>query len=128
VHEYAIVEGETGDLTEALIHLTHRNMADGIRKSLQWTDVEAQLLLEANHPQMSVLRLMKVTIWEFLHRAIIQQAYKDGMEGMVEAMVQAWNRFLVYERLWELQKMPSLDETYTKYEKDVERLWENDHA
>jgi hypothetical protein len=47
---------------------------------------------------------------------------------MVEAMVQAWNRFLVYERLWELQKMPSLDETYTKYEKDVERLWENDHA
>ena len=128
VHEYAVVEGEVSDLIEPLIHLTHRNMADGIRKSLQWTDIEAQLLLEAKHPHMSILRLIKVTVWEFFHRVIVLKAYKDGMEGLVEAMTQSWNRFLVYERLWELQRIPSLEETYEKYEKDVERLWDNEHA
>lgn len=128
VHEHAVIEGEVSDLIEPLIHLTHRNMADGIRKSLQWTDIEAQLLLEAKHPQMTILRLIKATVWEFFNRVIVLKAYKDGMEGLVEAMTQAWNRFLVYERLWELQRIPSLEETYEKYEKDVERLWDNEHA
>ena len=77
---------------------------------------------------MSILRLIKVTVWEFFHRVIVLKAYKDGMEGLVEAMTQSWNRFLVYERLWELQRIPSLEETYEKYEKDVERLWDNEHA
>lgn len=128
VHEHAVIEGEVSDLIEPLIHLTHRNMADGIRKSLQWTNIEAQLLFEAKHPQMTMLRLIKVTVWEFFNRVIRLEAYKDGMEGIVEAMTQAWNRFLVYERLWELQRIPSLEETYEKYEKDVERLWDNEHA
>lgn len=128
VHEHAVVDGEVGDLIEPLIHLTHRNMADCIRKSLQWTNIEAQLLLEAKHPQMSIPRLMKVTAHDFFHRVFTMKAYKDGAEGMVEAMMQSWNRFLVYERLWELQRIPSLDEAYEKYEKDVERLWENDRT
>lgn len=128
VHEHAEVVGEIGDLVEPLIHLTHRNMADGIRKSLEWTDIEARLLLEAKHPPITALRLLKIVIWDFCHRVFALKAYKDGMEGMVEAMVQSWNRFFVYERLWELQKMPSLEETYEKFEKDVAHLWEKERA
>lgn len=128
VHEHAEIVGEVGDLVEPLIHLTHRNMADGIRKSLEWTDVEARLLLEAKHPPITALRLIKIIIWDFLHRVFVLKAHKDGMEGMVEAMVQSWNRFLVYERLWELQKMPSLEETYDKFEKDVAHLWDKERV
>ncbi|HAV15407.1 MAG TPA: hypothetical protein DCX25_03690 [Candidatus Pacebacteria bacterium] len=123
VHEHAIVDGVTGELREPLVHLTHRNMKEGLEKSIVWTDIEAHLFLAAGHPNMTTLRLIKVTLWEFFSRVFKKKAYKDGTEGMIEAMVQAMNRFLVYERVWELQRKPSLDETYQKIEKEIASLW-----
>ena len=48
---------------------------------------------------------------------ILKAAWKDGMPGFIEAMVQVMNRFIVYERLWELQQKPSLEEKYKKGDK-----------
>lgn len=126
VHEHAVVDGIVGELKEPLIHLTHRNLRDCLEKSIVWTDVEAHLFLKAGHRKIGWLTLVKVTLFAFFDRFIKQQAYKDGDEGMIEAMVQAQNRFFVYERLWELQQNPSLPDKYVKIEKDIERLWQHE--
>ena len=128
VHESAVVEGITGELKEAFIHLTHRNMMDGLQKSIEWTKIEATLMFKANHPRMSTLRLMKVVVTEFLKRFLFKKAWKDGTEGSIEAMVQAMNRFLVYEQLWELQRKPSLGDAYKTIEKEIMMLWKNENA
>lgn len=128
VHEHAEIEGSTADLHEPLVHLTHRNMIDGLKKSYEWTEIEALLLFNAHHPQMSALRLLKVVIWDFLYRMVALKAYRDGTPGVIEAMVQSMNRFMVYERLWELQQNPSLRETYEKIEKDIVRVWQKENA
>ncbi|HZZ98711.1 MAG TPA: glycosyltransferase family 2 protein [Candidatus Saccharimonadia bacterium] len=128
VHEHAEVNGHTGEIDEPLVHLTHRNMLDGLKKSMTWTDIEAQLLFQAGHRKIGPLTLVKVTLQEFLRRAILKRGFKDGAEGWIESMVQAMNRFLVYERLWELQRKPSLEESYAQIEKEILRQWEHDRA
>ncbi len=123
VHEHAVVDGAQGELKEPLVHLTHRNLSDGLRKSIIWTDIEARLLFEANARKVTPTILIRKTIMEFVRRLILKKGYKDGMEGWIESMQQAMNRFFVYERLWELQEKPPLDERYQRFEKEIGKLW-----
>lgn len=124
VHEHALVEGIAGELKEPLIHLTHRNLVDGLKKTMVWTQIEAQLLFEAKVPPVRVSTLLRKTGMEFIRRLIFKRGYKDGIEGWIECMQQAMNRFIVYERLWELQRKPSLVDSYTRLEKEIIKLWE----
>ncbi len=126
VHEHAEVDGEVEELEEPLVHLTHRNLVSGLYKSIEWTPVEAELLLKADHPKVTVLRLCKVMAGTFFGQYIGRRGYKDGIEGFIEAMVQTMNRFFVYEQLWELQRNPSLDKTYAHIEREVADLWKKE--
>lgn len=123
IHEHAEVEGKQSDLWEPLVHLTHRNLLDGLRKSMEWTPIEAELLMKANHPRMSMPRLIKVMATEFIRRFFFMKGWKDGLEGGIESMVQAINRFFVYEQLWERQRIPTLDQTYEKIEQEIQSQW-----
>ena len=123
VHEHAEIVGRIGDIEEPLVHLTHRSVYDGLRKSIDWTDVEAQLMLEANHPKVGPLRLIKIVLFDFIKRVVFKMAWKDGQEGMIEAMTQSMNRFLVYARLWEMQQQPSLPKRYDRIEQQIQKLW-----
>ncbi len=123
VHESASVEGVVGLLQEPLAHLTHRNIRDGLIKSYTWTDIEAKLLLDAGTKPVKPFTLVRKFLMEFIRRLIIKKGYKDGMEGWIESFQQAINRFFVYERLWELQQKPSLDERYQAIEKEIVRSW-----
>ncbi|HKY73995.1 MAG TPA: glycosyltransferase family 2 protein [Patescibacteria group bacterium] len=123
IHEHAEVEGKQSDLWEPLVHLSHRNLLDGLRKSMEWTPIEADLLAKANHPKMSMLRLIKVMVMEFIRRFFILKGWKDGFEGGIESMVQAVNRFFVYEQLWERQRIPTLEQTYDKIEQEIQSQW-----
>ena len=123
VHEHAIIHGPTGELKEPLVHLTHRNLKDGLVKSATWTDIEARLLFEAGVGKVVPFTLVRKTMMEFMRRLIFKKGYKDGMVGWIESMQQAMNRFFVYERLWELQTRPTLEEKYDRMEKEIERMW-----
>lgn len=123
VHEHAEVIGRVGEIEEPLVHLTHRSLYDGLRKSLDWTDVEARLLLAANHPKVGPLRLIKIVTFDLIKRLVFQRAGKDGHEGAIEAMIQSMNRFLVYTRLWELQQKPTIPERYERIESEILKQW-----
>ncbi len=123
VHESAKVDGILGELKEPLVHLTHRNIKDGLVKSASWTDIEAQLLFEAHTKPVQPFTLVRKFLMEFLRRLVFKKGYKDGMEGWVESFQQAINRFFVYERLWELQQHPSLEDRYQAIEKEISRQW-----
>lgn len=123
VHEHAEVIGRVGQIEEPLVHLTHRSLYDGLKKSIEWTDVEAKLLLQANHPKVGPLRLCKIVLFDLINRIVLKRAWKDGVEGVVEAMIQSMNRFLVYTRLWELQQKPTIPERYQRIESEILKQW-----
>lgn len=127
VHETAQILGRIGQIDEPLVHLTHRNLYGGLRKSIDWTAIEAELLFEANHPRVSPWRLIKVVLFDFINRLLFKRAWKDGQEGLVEAMIQSMNRFLVYTRLWEMQQQPPLEKRYDRIEKQIQNLWQEKH-
>lgn len=123
VHEHAEISGRVGTIDEPLVHLTHRSLFDGLRKSIEWTDAEARLLLAANHPKIGPLRLLKIIVFDFFNRLLLKLAWKDGQEGFIEALIQTMNRFLVYARLWELQQKPPLEARYERIEQEIQKQW-----
>jgi len=107
VHESPVVNGGVGVLTNYYIHFSHRSITDGFTKSVTWTDMEASLFYNANHPKIGIMNLFKVTVEEFLDRIIFKLGFLDGSVGLLEGFIQAANKFLVYAQLWEKQQNSS---------------------
>lgn len=123
IHESPVFQGQVKELHTPLLHLTHRNTTDGLKKTIQWTAIEARLLAEADAPKVNFFTLIRKGVMEFLRRAVFKKGYKDGMPGMIEALVQSINRILVYIQLWELQQDPSLTDQYRQYELKITKQW-----
>jgi len=123
IHETPVFEGTVTQLHTSLFHLTHRNTTDGLLKTLSWTPIEAKLLFEGNTSPVTGWTLLRKTAMEFIRRAFLKNGRKDGMEGLIEAGIQAMNRYLVYVQLWELQQQPSLAEKYHAKELEYMKMW-----
>lgn len=126
VHESPICEGTANQLSSPLIHLTHRNTQQNLLKSASWTLIEAQLIHKSGVAPVTFFTLMRKGVMEFFRRAIINKGYQDGLTGLIESLVQAINRVLVYIQVWEMQQQPSLDEKYHRLEIEMRKLWDQD--
>jgi glycosyltransferase involved in cell wall biosynthesis len=126
IHESPRFTGNAVQLQSPLIHLTHRNTLDGLRKTISWTPIEAELLFASNLPPVKVRTILRKGIMEFIRRGILRKGYRDGIEGWIEAIIQGINRMLVYIQVWEMQRSPSLPETYHKIEQKVAAMWQQE--
>lgn len=105
LHEDPLVTGEFGKLKEPLIHVTHRDLASMLEKTRCWSEIEAKLFLEANHPPVAWWRFFRIMLTEFWLRAIRLQGWRDGTPGWIEIIYQMFSRFITYARLWEMQEI-----------------------
>lgn len=127
IHESPIYSGRPCLLTYPLIHLTHRSTQDNLFKSAQWTIKEASLIAASKETKkVTFLTILRKGIMEFYRRAFKFKGYKDGLAGLIEALVQGINRMLVYIQVWELQEKPSLEDRYHKEEMKVKKLWQTE--
>ncbi len=104
VHETPHFSGSLGSLENHLIHFSHRNLTEGLEKSLIWTKKEAEEFIKAGHPPISWWRIVKVMVWEFCFRYFKKLGFLDGYVGFSESLIQAINRFFVYQQIWEMQQ------------------------
>jgi glycosyltransferase involved in cell wall biosynthesis len=126
IHESPLFKGVDIELQHQLIHLTHRNTQDNLRKSADWTIKEATALAAASVKDVNLLTILRKGTMEFYRRAIKYQGHKDGMAGIIEALVQAINRMIVYIQVWELQQKPSIKNKYEKKEQEIKNLWQRE--
>lgn len=103
LHETPIVEGEVSELDGFLLHYTHRDLSSMVKKTIEWSKIEAELRFKANHPKMSAWRFFRVMLTAFYGSYIKQKGYKAGTAGLIESMYQSFSMFITYARLWELQ-------------------------
>lgn len=103
LHETARVNGEIGDLDGYLLHYTHRDLTSMVEKTLMWSEVEAELRYNSNHPKMAWWRFFRVMITAFYDSYVKQKGYKAGTPGFVESLYQSFSIFITYARLWEMQ-------------------------
>lgn len=126
IHESPNYKGELIDLKTKLLHFTHRNTVSGLIKTANWTPIEANELYKSNVSPVTFFTLMRKGCMEFFRRAILKKGYKDGLEGLIEALIQGINRVLVYIQVWELQQKPSIKEKYNQKEEEIISLWKKD--
>ena len=107
IHESPVVDGDIGKLDGFLLHYTHRNLNQMLTKTIEWSDVESKIRIEAKHPKMTWWRFPRVMITAFLNSYIKQKGYKLGTAGLIESVYQSFSTFITYAKLWELQNKSS---------------------
>lgn len=123
LHEQPLIEGLIGNLKHKMVHLTHKNLDEKLTSTIGWSRLEAQMLKDAKHPPVKGWRLIRIMLTEFFDRAIKRRLWLDGTEGWIEIIYQMFSRFLTYVRLWELQRDPSLTETYKTVDRKLLEEW-----
>lgn len=103
VHEEPIFEGELGHLDNAMIHIKHESFSEMVDKTNMWSEIEAKLMFEADHPPMNIPRFISAMVREFWQRMVLGKAFLDGKIGIMYALYQVFSRFVSYAKLWELQ-------------------------
>ncbi len=104
LHESPDINGKTGELNGFLLHFTHRDLESMLNKTIDWSDKEAVLRFNANHPRMTWWRFPRVMVTAFLNSYVKQRGFRAGTAGLVESVYQAFSMFITYAKLWELQK------------------------
>lgn len=110
LHESPVVEGKTlpagrqvGELDGYILHFTHRDLESMLEKTINWSETEALLRYNSNHPKITWWRFPRIMITAFLNSYIKQRGYKAGTVGIIESIYQAFSAFITYAKLWELQ-------------------------
>lgn len=119
LHEQPTISGSIGRLRNQLVHLSHKNIDEKLISTIKWSRLEAEMLFNSGHPPMKAWRFYRILITEFIDRFFKRRLWRDGTEGNIEVIYQLFSRFITYERLWEMQKKPSLKETYAKIDNKI---------
>lgn len=119
IHESSQVSGKIGRLDNPLYHLTHRDIYTMMAKTINFSQREAAIRLQMNHPPVVWWRLVRVFMTEFIDRIVVKQGWRQGTEGWIDGIFQAFSLFIVYARLWELQRKQPLAETYKEIDKKI---------
>lgn len=96
-------KGMIGHLRNKLIHIKQGSLSEMVEKTNRWSEIEAQLMFDAHHPKMNLIRFFTAIFREFWLRMVKQLAFLDGAEGVIYGIYQVYSRFISYAKLWELQ-------------------------
>ncbi|KKQ67253.1 MAG: Glycosyl transferase family 2 [Candidatus Daviesbacteria bacterium GW2011_GWA2_38_24] len=119
VHEYPEFDGKHGKLKNALLHLTHRDIDSMVLKSLSWANIDAKLRVDANHPQMTGWRFLRILFTELWNQGIKRRGFFNGTVGVIDALLQVFSMYISYVKLWQLQRKETLEETYQKIDQQL---------
>lgn len=103
VHESPKVDGVFGYFDTPITHLTARSLSSMLGKTIKWAKIEADLAYRANHPKVTISRIIGACAKEFFGRYFIKLGLLDGFVGFVEAIYQALHQAITLVYLWELQ-------------------------
>ena len=104
LHESPKIRGEIGELDGYLFHYTHRDLSSMVKKTIEWSKIEAELRYKNGHPKMTWWRFPRVMATAFLDSYIRQGGWKIGAVGLIESIYQSYSIFVTYARLWEMQQ------------------------
>lgn len=101
VHEYIEVAGPTATLNTPFVHYNYQSISQYLRKlDTLYTENEVNNLLSANY-QFAWSDVIRFPVSDFVKIFFAQEGYKDGLHGLVLALLQAFYSFVVAVKLWE---------------------------
>lgn len=83
-----------------IVHHNYTSVLQYLEKNIRYAKVEAQEILDAG-TEYSILDAMRKATSEFISRFFADKGYKDGVHGLVLALLQTFLSFLVFLSVWE---------------------------
>ena len=107
IHEQLKVDGKTGEIDAVMEHYNFPDISHYIATQDFYSGIEARALYE-KIGVMPEKRLRKELTFGpvklFFKIYIKRKGFKDGLHGLIFAMLSAWRRFLIYAKYWEMNK------------------------
>ncbi|MEK7065596.1 MAG: glycosyltransferase family 2 protein [Patescibacteria group bacterium] len=109
VHEYLTVDGKTGDLRAPFIHYNYSSIGQFLYKmDAIYTESEVQKLTSTGY-QVSWMDAVRFPVSDFVKIFFAQRGFKDGLHGLVLALLQSFYLFIVFAKLWERAKFVDIE-------------------
>jgi glycosyltransferase involved in cell wall biosynthesis len=102
VHESLHVPGPLVDLSGALEHDTHPTIASSLDRLLRYSRLLAPD--RARRRRIGAAQLLLHPFAAFFRKYIVQSGWRDGVHGLLIAVIHAMVKFAVYAQAWEIQK------------------------
>lgn len=102
VHEVWRVRGRVGHLNNPIIHQDDLNLFETLRKINFYSTLHAK----ANQEEGKKATLLKIIFFpklKFLQTFFVKKAYQSGLRGFVFSLLQAFQSYLAWSKLYFLQ-------------------------
>lgn len=99
VHEVWKVKGKTAVLNNPLMHYPHINVAKFLNEVNFYTDIRSRELFE-NKTKASILSVIVFPTVKFMQNYLFRQGFRDGIAGLLLAIMMSFHSFLVRSKLW----------------------------
>ncbi len=106
VHERIEVKGSVGYLQNPLIHYTYRNINQFLDKMKQYSSLSAMEMKKEGR-SFSVLQILLKPPATFIRMYLLRQGFRDGLHGLILAILYSYYTFLKYIKLWEVDRCTS---------------------
>ena len=107
IHEQLKVDGKIGEIDAVMEHYNFPNISHYITTQDFYSGIEARALYEkiGVTPEKKLRKELTFgPVKLFFKIYIKRKGFKDGLHGLVFAVLSAWRRFLIYAKYWELNK------------------------
>jgi len=103
VHERICISGnpkQIGQLSARMIHLNDMNFMERLRKNRQYSELEAQRLIDAGE-DFTFLKIFYIPFWRFVRSYIVMRGFMDGAVGFVWGIYQFTSNATIYFIGWD---------------------------
>lgn len=107
IHAQPIIDGESGQLKNAITHYFHPSLENMVDKTAVYEEIESELLYKANK-SASVFIFFRKFFGELYRRMIRQAGFFDGSYGVIEFIYQAYSKTITYLYLYEKKQKSTL--------------------
>ena len=100
IHSTPKIKGSCGFLRQPLLHLFHGDLETMVEKTINFENIESDLLFRANK-SVTITTFFRKYIGELFRRLIVKKGFLDGIIGIMESIYQAYSKTITYLLLYE---------------------------
>src|SRR3990167_8424138 len=120
-HEFLEVDGDSRYLINPLEHFSYTSIIQYVDKfTYTYLENEVQNQIVAGK-KVHWYDAIKMPSSDFVINFFVRQGYKDGLHGLILALLQASYMFLVFARIWERQGQPGYENQ--RFTDEVTKEW-----
>jgi glycosyltransferase involved in cell wall biosynthesis len=101
-HDHVKVIGRTKNLQGDLYHFSYRDIADHLRTINSFTDISSKEKLKRGI-RFPLVRMLVHPPFKFFKMYVLKQGFREGIPGLIIAILGMFYVFLKYAKLWELK-------------------------